>query len=58
MERFLQPEKFDKEPNAADSTKLFAHWLKTFEGFVRKLESKETGINDEDKLGLLTNHLS
>ena len=59
MERLLRPAKLDVDPNAANSSQVYRHWLKTFQRFIsaveaiRNLEDRAT-----DKYGLLVNFLS
>ena len=51
MERFIRPEKFEGRPDTTSAQ--WNHWFKTFSWFLTKAEAA-----DEDKLGLLINHIS
>ena len=54
MERYLKPQIFDIEPSAANSSKLWLHWLKSFNNFISALSD----VNESAKLSLLINHVS
>ena len=53
MDKALQPERFDTQPNTPTSAKEFEHWLKTFEHYCEVLPQ-----DNLDKLKLLTVYIS
>ena len=59
MERLLRPAKLDVDPNAANSSQVYRHWLKTFQRFILAVEATRN-VEDPatDKYGLLVNFLS
>lgn len=53
MERFLQPEKFDVDPNDRCASQKFTHWFRMFETFLKSLQA-----HSPDKLDMLIHYLS
>lgn len=57
LAKYLRPDKFDIEPDAAEADAQWQHWKSTFESFLAE-ETKTDQIPDSLKLKLLVNHLS
>ncbi|XP_031333911.1 uncharacterized protein LOC116163922 [Photinus pyralis] len=55
--RYLRPDKFDVEPDAAEADAQWQHWRSTFESFLNE-EVKTDLIPDALRRKLLVNHLS
>ena len=53
MDKYLRPERLDADPAKANSAKIWTHWKRTFETFLKNKDSAE-----EVKLDLLINYIS
>ncbi|TGZ66243.1 hypothetical protein CRM22_005428 [Opisthorchis felineus] len=53
MERFLQPERFDADPDAPDATRQWNHWFCTFSNFLDEIK-----VFNPHKLKTLYNYIS
>ena len=53
LEKILKQERFEINPAASNATKLWRHWLATFENFLAAIES-----DNLNKLTILTNYVS
>ncbi|XP_045766956.1 uncharacterized protein LOC123868459 [Maniola jurtina] len=54
--RYLRPDKFDIEPDVADSDTKWLHWKSTFESFLAEEITED--VPDSLKRKILVNHLS
>ena len=54
MDRFLRPEKFEANPSAGDSTKVWKHWYRTYTNLIEELSVKQS-LN---KLNTLINYVA
>ena len=58
MDRLLRPGKLEVLPEEPEATRIFDHWLKTFDTFLEAVRTAAENADNVNKLGLLTNLLT
>ena len=55
-DKYLRPNILDADPSSTDAADHWSHWKKTFDNFIKALNSNQN--ESLDKLALLTNLVS
>ena len=58
MDRLLRLAKLEVLPKEPEATRIFDHWLKTFDTFLEAVRRAAENADNINKLGLLTNLLT
>ena len=58
MDRLLRPYKLEVLPDEPESTRIYDHWLKTFDTFLEAVRTAAENADNINKLGLLTSLLT